>query len=189
MAFPPCCWLLVRQSISPKTIELTPIDRGCSSVVERMLRMYEVLGSIPSISRNVSNGSLCGIIACHCPLVRHGIRPKTIQLTLTDRGCSSVVERMLCMYEVLGSIPSISRNVSNGSLCGIFACHFPLVRHSIRPKTIQLTFTDRGCSSVVERMLRMYEVLGSIPSISRNLSNGSLCGIFACHFPLLRHSI
>ncbi len=28
---------------------------------------------------------------------------------------------------------------------------------------------DRGCSSVVERMLRMYEVLGSIPNISKHL--------------------
>ena len=29
------------------------VRRGCSSVVERMLRMYEVLGSIPSISSEV----------------------------------------------------------------------------------------------------------------------------------------
>ena len=28
----------------------------------------------------------------------------------TSRGCSSVVERMLCMYEALGSIPSISNS-------------------------------------------------------------------------------
>ena len=35
----------------------------------------------------------------------YGLRSSTVQ----EWGCSSVVEHMLCMYGVLGSIPGISR--------------------------------------------------------------------------------
>ena len=75
---------------------------GCSSVVERLLRMREVLGSTPSIS------TFCKII------ITLGFPPAKAELVLLCKrmlfswGCSSVVECLLCMREVLGSTPSIS---------------------------------------------------------------------------------
>ncbi len=65
-------------------------------MVEHLLCMYEVLGSIPSISK-------------HCSMTFMTFKSTKAEKTLITWGCSSVVERMLCMYEVLGSIPSISK--------------------------------------------------------------------------------
>ncbi len=86
--------------------------RGCSSVVERMLSMYEVLGSIPSISKHCSmtfmqNNFTYVLIISH-NWIYSVFKSTKAEKTLIKWGCSSVVERMLCMYEVLGSIPSIS---------------------------------------------------------------------------------
>ena len=96
-------------------------------------------------------------------------------------GYSSVVERMLCMYDVLGSIPSISSlNYLFPSVTFLYFRKTSIGLERFFPKwTIRqeqfwcqdffgfaLTRIRGGYSSVVERMLCMYDVLGSIPSIS-----------------------
>lgn len=46
-----------------------------------------------------------------CPIVERGITEERLWLrvaTQAERGYSSVVERLLCMQKVLGSMPSIS---------------------------------------------------------------------------------
>ena len=96
-------------------------------------------------------------------------------------GYSSVVERMLCMYEVLGSIPSIaSLNYLFPSVTFLYFRKdinwigevFPEMDNQVGAILVSKFFwicLDKdpwGYSSVVERMLCMYDVLGSIPSIS-----------------------
>ncbi len=93
--------------------ERTFFNRGFSSVVECLLCMYEVLGSIPSISKHCSmtfmlNNFTFVLIISHNWIYSVCISTKA-EKTLIKWGCSSVVERMLCMYEVLGSIPSMSK--------------------------------------------------------------------------------
>ncbi len=147
-------------------------NRGCSSVVERILRMYEVLGCI---SKHCSmtfmqNNFTFVLIISHNWIYSVCISTKA-EKTLIKWGCSSVVERMLCMYEVLGSIPSISKKCSMIFMRSSFT-FFLIIYHNwicgiCKPTEAERTFFNRGCSSVVERILCMYEVLGSIPSISK----------------------
>ncbi len=84
-------------------------------MVERMLSMYEVLGSIPSYLKfNDFYANLSKIISplsCRVPTtVFTFCKPTETDKTMINWGCSSVVECMLCMYEVMGSIPSISKH-------------------------------------------------------------------------------
>ena len=71
---------------------------------------------------------------------------------LTLGGCSSVVERMLCMYEAPGSIPGISKVFALEKLQDLF-----FVDHSIKleSRTSMPWSTTWGCSSVVERLIRI----------------------------------
>ncbi len=146
-------------------------------MVERMLCMYEVLGSIPSISKHCSmnfmqNNFTFVLIISHNWIYSVCISTKA-EKTLIKWGCSSVVERVLCMYEVLGSIPSIFKHCSmtfmqNNFTFVLIISHNWIYSVCISTK-VEKTLIKWGCSSVVERMLCMYEVLGSIPTISKHL--------------------
>ena len=87
---------------------------GYSSVVKRMVRIYEVLGSISSLNYLFPSVSFLYFRKTSIGLER--FYPKWT-IRQEDFCCQdffvfaltiSVVERMLCMYDVLGSIPSIS---------------------------------------------------------------------------------
>ena len=102
------------------------------------------------------------------------------------RGCSSVVERPLCMRKVWGSIPHISilqlfkAGIYQNTLQKFGKYNFNespfystalLLRISYLDGNFSNSLQDnwhenRGCSSVVERPLRMRKVWGSIPHIS-----------------------
>ncbi len=140
-----------------------------------MLCMYEVLGSIPSISKHCSmtfmqNNFTYVLIISH-NWIYSVFKSTKAEKILIKWGCSSVVERMLCMYEVLDSIPSISKKCSMIFMRNDFT-FFLIIYHNwiysvFKSTKAEKTLVKWGCSSVVERILCMYEVLGSIPSISK----------------------
>ncbi len=158
--------------------EKTLIKCGCSSVVERLLCMCEVLGSIPSISKHCSmtfmqNNFTYVLIISHNWIYSVSKSTKA-EKTLIKWGCSSVVERLLFMYEVQGSIPSISKKCAMIFMRNDFT-FFLIIYHNCicgicKSTETERYFFNRGCSSVVERLLFMYEVLGTIPSISKHCS-------------------
>ncbi len=143
-----------------------------------MLCMYEVLGSIPSISKHCSMTFMQNNFA-YVLIISHNwiysvFKSTKAEMTLIKWGCSSVVERMLCMYEVLGSVPSISKKCLMIFMRNDFT-FFLIIYHNwicgiCKPTEAESPFFNRGCSSVEERILRMYEVLDSIPSISKHCS-------------------
>ncbi len=101
-------------------------------------------------------------------------KPTETDKTMINWGCSSVEECMLCMYEVMGSIPSISKHClmtsskfkQNNFTSVLLSSHNCIIVF-VTSET-EKTVINWRCISVVERMLRMYEVLGSIPSISKH---------------------
>ena len=121
--------------------------------------------------------------------MKYQYRLGNIELIQMERGCSSVVERSLCMWEAPGSIPGISTSIFFSFVFVIFDERDYLQQNiwgfwmyrlrSIQEKqgwknSLQIYKTQInpqcplwGCSSVVERSLRMRDAPGSIPGISR----------------------
>ena len=109
------------------------------------------------------------------------------------RGCSSVVERPLCMRKVWGSIPHIfilqlfKAGIYQNTLQKFGKYNFnesPFYSTALLLRILYLggnfsnslqdnLHVNRGCSSVLERPLRMRKVWGSIPHISNILQQQS----------------
>ncbi len=160
-----------------------------------MLCMYEVLGSIPSISKKCSmifmRSSFTFFLIIYHNWICGICKPTEAERTFFNRGCSSVVERILRMYEVLGCISKhCSMTVMQNNFTFVLIISHNWIYSVCISTKAEKTLTKWGCSSVVERMLCMYEVLGSIPSISK-LSLmcfmqiwGNILQVFAVDFEL-----
>ncbi len=194
-------------SIALIIVGFNPWHRGCSSVVEHVLCMYKALGLTPSIS-NVCVCGLCWSCVCcrgglrnaqieqnqclpridvwgsHC---EYKIYPKLTWIGVAcgaeEKGYSLALHGLLSQHPLVCLIKVSVRHSSNqilrvriltfGKLFGK-----QLNCHLVVPEFLSLLLFAsflRGCSSVEERVLCMYKVLGSIPSIS----NVAVCLIWS----------
>ncbi len=138
-------------------------------MVERMLRMYEVLGCISKhCSMTFMQNNFTYVLIISHNWIYSVFKSTKAEKTLIKWGCSSVVERLLCMYEVLGCISKhCSMTFMQNNFTYVLIISHNWIYSVFKSTKAEKTLIKWGCSSVVERMLCMYEVLGSIPSISK----------------------
>ena len=162
---------------------LTRIRGGYSSVVERMLCMYDVLGSIPSISSlNYLFPSVTFLYFQKTSIGLERFFPKwTIRqeqfwcqnffgFALTRIRGDIAQWQSACFACMMSWVQSTGSPVENFFAQGLrfFSEMDNQVGALVESRFFLVSHENAvwGYSSVVERMLRMYEVLGSIPSIS-----------------------